>query len=86
VGRSPIGTLVERSTRFTILLYFPPMADQGPKRVHNGSVLAGYEEEAVRDATTGAIVTLPQQLRPLSDLGPGRQDGPTCPVTRLSNP
>ena len=62
LGSSAIGTLVERSSRFTMLLYLPPMTGQGP-RVHNGPALAGHGAEAVRDAITAAIVTLPEQLR-----------------------
>ena len=61
-GSSAIGTLVERSSRFTMLLYLPPMTGQGP-RVHNGPALAGHGAEAVRDAIATAIVTLPEQLR-----------------------
>jgi len=59
---SAIGTLVERSSRFTMLLHLPPMAGQGP-RVHNGPALAGHGAEAVRDAIATVITTLPEQLR-----------------------
>jgi IS30 family transposase len=62
LGRSAIGTLVERSSRFTMLLHLPPMTGHGP-RVKNGPALAGHGAEAVRDAIADAIVTLPQQLR-----------------------
>jgi IS30 family transposase len=60
--RSAIGTLVERSSRFTMLLHLPPMTGRGP-RVKNGPALSGHGAEAVRDAIADAIVTLPEQLR-----------------------
>jgi IS30 family transposase len=60
---SAIGTLVERATRFTMLLQLPRMEGHGGPRVHNGPALAGHGAEAVRDAIASAITTLPQQLR-----------------------
>ena len=62
--RSAIGTLVERTTRFTMLLHLPRMAGFGVEpRVKNGPALAGYGAEAMRDAIAAQITTLPDQLR-----------------------
>ena len=64
LNRSAIGTLVERTTRFTMLLHLPRMAGYGVEpRVKNGPALAGYGAEAVRDAIASTIITLPEQLR-----------------------
>jgi IS30 family transposase len=60
---SAIGTLVERSSRFTMLLHLPPMDGRASPRVKNGPALAGHGAEAVRDAIAQVITTLPQQLR-----------------------
>jgi IS30 family transposase len=64
LNSSAIGTLVERSTRFTLLLHLPPMDGHGSgARTKNGPATAGHGAEAVRDAITDAIGTLPERLR-----------------------
>jgi transposase, IS30 family len=63
LGSQAIGTLVERSSRFTMLLHLPPIDRRDGPRAKNVPALTGHGAEAVRDAIAGAIHTLPEQLR-----------------------
>jgi IS30 family transposase len=61
---SAIGSLVERSTRFTMLLHLPPMpGHRTTTPTKNGPALSGHGAEAVRNAIAAQITTLPEHLR-----------------------
>jgi len=63
-GRSAIGTIVDRTTRFTVLVHLPRKDGwrQQP-RVKNGPALGGYGAESMRDALTDSFASMPEQLR-----------------------
>ena len=59
-NRSAIGTLVERTTRYVMLLHLPD----------------GHSAETVRDAMTAKILDPARLPAPIDHLGPGQGDGP----------
>lgn len=63
-GRSAIGTLVERSSRSTLLVHLPRLEGWGEKpSVKNGPSLGGYGAVAMNAALTASMTALPAQLR-----------------------
>src|SRR6478752_3322722 len=62
-ARSAIGTLVERSSRFTMLLHLPPIEGHNTPRTKTGPAITGAGAGAVRNAIADTIGSLPEQLR-----------------------
>jgi hypothetical protein len=63
-GRSAVGTLVERSSRSTILVHLPRLDGWGETpRVKNGPALGGYGAVAMNAALVASMTRLPGQLR-----------------------
>jgi IS30 family transposase len=63
-GRSAIGTVVERSSRSTILVHLPRLEGwgEGPV-VKNGPSLGGYGAVAMNTALSASMTRIPAQLR-----------------------
>jgi IS30 family transposase len=63
-GRSAIGTIVERTSRTTILAHLPRLEGwgEGPL-VKNGPSLGGYGAVAMNKALTASMTTIPAHLR-----------------------
>ncbi len=72
--RSAVGTVVERVTKFTLLVHLPREDGWFPgHRTRNGPPLGGYGAAAMKTALTNTMSTLPTQLARSLTWDPGKE-------------
>ena len=80
-GRSAIGTIVERSSRSTLLVHLPRLEGYGEiMPVKNGPALSGYGAIAMNIALTTTMTRLPEQTPPNPDVGSREGTLSPCPI------
>ena len=63
LNRSAIGTVVDRASRYTLLVHLPRMEGYGAvPPIKNGPALGGYGAVAMKDALTTTMTTMPAEL------------------------
>ena len=73
--RSSIGMVVERKTRFAMLVHLPREEGYRHKETpRNGPALAGYGAITMKNALTNTMLALPAQLARWLDLGSWQGD------------
>jgi len=77
LDRWAIGTLVERTTRFTMLIHLPRAAGYGTiPPTKNGPALAGYSAVTMKNALASSIDDAARAAAQVADLGPRQRTGP----------
>jgi hypothetical protein len=86
IDRSAIGTLVERTSRFVMLLHLPPAGDRAAPSVKHGppNDRAPRRGRPQRDRPSDRRAS--RALAPLAGLGPGRRDVPARPPADRHRP
>src|SRR3546814_17283691 len=81
-----IGTLVERTTRFTMLIHLPREDGYGViPRTKNGPALAGHGAITMKNALAASMATLPTQLRRSLTWDRGKELSADRKSTRLNS-
>lgn len=63
LNRSALGTVVERTSRYTMLVHLPRLDGYGlVPRTKNGPALAGYGAVAMKEALAATMTTMPEEL------------------------
>jgi IS30 family transposase len=63
LNRSAIGTVVERTSRYTLLIHLPRLAGYGTAPpVKNGPALGGYGAIAMKEALQSTMTSMPAEL------------------------
>lgn len=62
LNRSAIGTVVERTSRYTLLVHLPRLEGLRHRPAGNGPAFGGYGAVAMKDALQSTMASMPEEL------------------------